>query len=145
MRLWSLSPSYLDVKGLVAVWREGLLAKAVLLGQTRGYTRHPQLLRFQQHPQPFNAINYYLEQILLEAENRGYHFSRSKIQSGLSPRQIDVTSGQIEYEFAHLRRKIATRSPERLAIIDAIRQPQAHPLFKIVPGEIEPWEKVIGS
>ena len=32
MRLWSLSPRYLDVKGLVAVWREGLLADAVLLG-----------------------------------------------------------------------------------------------------------------
>jgi len=142
MRLWSLSPVYLDVRGLVAVWREGLLAKAVLLGQTRGYTRHPQLLRFQQHSQPLEAIDYYLEQILLEAENRGYHFKRSKIQSGLSPRQIDVTTGQIEYEFTHLRRKITIRSPERLPLIDTIRQPKAHPLFKIVPGEIEPWEKV---
>lgn len=43
MRLWSLHPQYLDAKGLVALWREGLLAQAVLAGQTRGYKRHPQL------------------------------------------------------------------------------------------------------
>jgi len=47
MRLWSLHPSYLDPQGLVAVWREGLLAQAVLRGQTTGYTRHPQLARFR--------------------------------------------------------------------------------------------------
>lgn len=140
-----MPPSYLDVKGLAAVWREGLLARAVLMGQTKGYTRHPQLIRFQQHPQPLEAIDFYLEQIILEAENRGYHFNRSKIRGGLSPRQIDVTSGQIEYEFAHLRRKIAFRSPERLPLIDAVHQPETHPLFKIIPGEIEPWEKVIDS
>ena len=32
MRLWSLHPCYLDPAGLVAVWREGLLARAVLRG-----------------------------------------------------------------------------------------------------------------
>ena len=36
MRLWSLHPRYLDAKGLVALWREGLLAQAVLKGQTKG-------------------------------------------------------------------------------------------------------------
>ena len=37
MRLWSLRPKYLDSQGLVALWREGLLAQAVLRGKTRGY------------------------------------------------------------------------------------------------------------
>lgn len=32
MRLWSLHPSYLDAVGLVALWREGLLARKVLQG-----------------------------------------------------------------------------------------------------------------
>lgn len=145
MRLWSLSPSYLDVKGLVAVWREGLLAKTVLLGQTKGYTHHPQLMRFQKHPQPLQAIEYYLEQVLLEAKKRGYHFDESKIQSGYSPPKITVTNEQIEYEFQHLKQKIAVRSPERLPLIEMIHEPAAHPLFKIIPGEIEPWEKVIKS
>lgn len=36
MRLWSLHPNCLDAQGLVALWREALLAQAVLRGQTRG-------------------------------------------------------------------------------------------------------------
>ena len=37
MRLWTLHPKYLDPQGLVALWREALLARAVLQGKTRGY------------------------------------------------------------------------------------------------------------
>ncbi len=48
MRLWSLHPKYLDRQGLLAVWREGLLAQKVLQGKTKGYKNHPQLKRFQQ-------------------------------------------------------------------------------------------------
>ena len=36
MRLWSVHPQHLDVRGLVALWREGLLARKVLLGETNG-------------------------------------------------------------------------------------------------------------
>jgi hypothetical protein len=142
MRLWSLHPCYLDAQGLVAVWREGLLAIAVLLGQTMGYTHHPQLNRFIQHPQPVNAANYYLEQILREAEKRGYHFAGEKIMLGLSPQKIPVSTGQMEYEFTHLKRKIAARSPKRLPQLADVAAPEANPLFIVIPGEIEPWEKV---
>ena len=48
MRIWSLHPRYLDAKGLVAVWRETLLAKHVLEGKTKGYKNHPQLNRFRE-------------------------------------------------------------------------------------------------
>jgi len=47
MRLWSLHPAYLDARGLGALWREGLLAQAVLRGKTRGYRSHPQLERWR--------------------------------------------------------------------------------------------------
>jgi len=47
VRIWSLHPKYLDRQGLTACWREALLAQAVLNGATRGYTRHPQLVRFR--------------------------------------------------------------------------------------------------
>ena len=47
MRLWSVHPKYLDSKGLVALWREALLAKQVLEGGTKGYRNHPQLDRFK--------------------------------------------------------------------------------------------------
>ena len=60
MRLWTLHPRYLDAAGLVALWREGLLARAVLRGKTRGYRHHPQLERFRCHASPRSAINRYL-------------------------------------------------------------------------------------
>jgi len=37
--------------------QEGLLAKAVLEGKTKGYTAHPQLIRFKEQERPLDAIN----------------------------------------------------------------------------------------
>jgi len=55
VRLWSVHPEYLDSRGLVALWREALLAQAVLRGETRGYRRHPRLARFRARPDPTAA------------------------------------------------------------------------------------------
>ena len=63
MRLWSLHPGYLDCKGLVALWREGLLAQKVLLGATKGYRNHPQLDRFKLQTDPIAAIAAYLREV----------------------------------------------------------------------------------
>jgi hypothetical protein len=71
MRLWSLSPEYLDRMGLLAVWREGLLAKKVLQGKTKGYKNHPQLIRFKAFKNPINAINSCLYFVFLESQKRG--------------------------------------------------------------------------
>ena len=79
MRLWSLSPEYLDSKGLGALWREALLAKAVLEGKTKGYQKHPQLIRFQESKEPLVSINFYLAKVWEESEIRGYQFDRSKV------------------------------------------------------------------
>ena len=68
MRIWSLHPKYLDTKGLVALWRETLLAKQVLQNKTKGYRNHPQLNRFKNHSEPLEAINYYLSIVFKEAE-----------------------------------------------------------------------------
>jgi hypothetical protein len=142
MRLWSLHPKYLDAKGLVALWREGLLARAVLLGQTSGYRHHPQLLRFQQQPNPMDAIDFYLEQVAVEAENRGYHFNRAKITPGKNPARITICSGQVEYEFAHLKGKLRLRDPKKQSLLETIKFPEVHPLFQVIPGGTESWEKV---
>jgi hypothetical protein len=141
MRLWSLSPKYLDVKGLLAVWREGLLARAVLNGQTRGYLHHPQLDRFKTQADPLAAIDYYLEAVLTEADRRGYHFGREKIVCGLHPKRIEVTEGQLRYEMAHLHRKLEVRDPARLALLSENKLVELHPLFVLIHGAIEPWEK----
>lgn len=141
MRLWSLHPKYLDRQGLLAVWREGLLAQKVLQNKTRGYTRHPQLDRFRQAPSPLDAIGRYLEEVYKEACRRGYSFNEEKIDNRAACRKIPVTRGQVEYEWRHLRNKLKARSPDAYRRTNKIPLPEVHPLFRIKAGEKEPWEK----
>lgn len=172
MRIWSLHPCLLDRRALVACWRETLLAQKVLRGLTRGYTNHPQLIRFSAHPQPLEAVAAYLWGLADEADARGYSFNRALIGAGeegadesagkngankngadkaespyASVVRIPVPLGQLEYELAFLRYKVAGRDPEwehqlreRLAARGELAV-CAHPLFEVIPGAIEPWEK----
>jgi hypothetical protein len=140
MRLWSLHPRHLDPPGLVALWREGLLAQAVLRGKTRGYTRHPQLLRFQQHADPLAAIDAYLAVVQEEATHRGYRFDRSKLGPVRAGIVLEVARGQLEHEWGHLLAKLQRRSPVWHAQWHGAR-PQPHPLFVLVDGPIAPWER----
>lgn len=141
MRLWSLHPRYLDRQGLVALWREALLAKAVLRGQTKGYRQHPQLQRFRDHPTPCRAINAYLAAVHAEASARGYAFDRSKAGPAKAVEPIAVNEGQLAYEWQHLLAKLAVRSPALHARWQDLPVPEAHPLFHTRPGGIEPWER----
>ncbi len=142
MRLWSLHPGYLDQKGLTAVWREGLLAQAVLAGRTRGYTRHPQLRRFRESGVPLQCIAAYLRAIQAEAVRRGYRFDAGKIGPGVMPGTLPVSRGQLTYEWAHLIRKLRVRNPRWLARWRMIEHPRPHPLFRVAPGGIAPWESI---
>lgn len=143
MRLWTLHPKYLDAAGLVALWREGLLAQKVLLNQTVGYRAHPQLARFKQRQDSTALIAAYLNGICEEASSRGYNFDREKIQTRRSRKKLTCTRGQLLYEWRHLRSKLEIRSPGKFAEINAVSSPAAHPMFTIVSGEVEPWEKVL--
>ena len=173
MRIWSLHPCLLDRRALVACWRETLLAQKVLRGLTRGYTNHPQLIRFRAQAQPLEAVAAYLSGLADEADARGYSFNRALIGAGensagknssgkngtdknctgkaenpyASVARIPVPLGQLEYELAFLQHKVAGRDPEwehrlneRLAARGELAA-CAHPLFEVVPGAIEPWEK----
>jgi hypothetical protein len=145
MRLWSVHPSYLDSKGLVAVWREGLLARAVLRGATRGYRRHPQLVRFRNSPAPISAINSYLRTIAEEADRRGYRFDKSKIGPVRRHVRIPVMRAQLAFELTHLCAKIQARAPAELRRLPESGVIRAHPLFEIRSGTIETWEKGVSS
>ena len=141
MRLWSLHPRYLDPQGLVALWREALLARAVLRGETKGYRHHPQLARFQCHASPRYAISAYLDAVHEEALSRGYSFDRTKVGPVRSVEPIAVTRGQLEYEWQHLLKKLASRSPAVHRQWRALESPECHPLFRCKAGGIEPWER----
>lgn len=141
MRLWSLHPQYLDSVGLVALWREGLLAQAVLLGRTRGYTRHPQLLRFREQEDPIGAIAGYLHHVVLEAERRNYSFDRTKLPPVIDTMPVAVTDGQLLLEWRHLKAKLRTRNPERYRTIARLKTPLPHPSFTVVSGPVAVWER----
>ncbi len=142
MRIWSLHPRYLDAKGLVALWRETLLAQKVLLGETRGYRNHPQLQRFRAQSNPLASIAAYLSVVADEADRRGYRFDRSKIVNRPGRKTIPVTRGQLDYETEHLRKKLLQRDPERIAALPKRGRPETHPLFVPVDGPVESWEVV---
>jgi len=141
MRLWTLHPRYLDAKGLVAAWREALLAQKVLRGGTRGYKHHPQLARFRSHERPVPAIAAFLHGLVQEAERRGYQFDGSKISPRRLRTQIDESRGQLIFEWKHLRAKLRRRAPSVYRELRKITIPDAHPLFRIVPGRVRDWEK----
>lgn len=140
MRLWSLHPKYLDTKGLVALWREALLAKHVLEGRTKGYVHHPQLARFRKAEHPVDVINQYLAAVYEEAVARNYKFDNSKIDMHFIPTSLPVKSGQVNYEKGHLLEKLKIRDTllyKKLMEEDDI---ETHPLFEVIDGGVEEWE-----
>ncbi|MCO6427716.1 pyrimidine dimer DNA glycosylase/endonuclease V [Nitrosomonas communis] len=140
MRLWSIHPKYLDAKGLVALWREGLLAQNVLLGKTKGYKNHPQLIRFKITDNPSAAIAYYLKTVTEEADRRNYHFNKTKIIDLVFKDKIPVTNGQVQYEFKHLLHKLKNRDPNLYEKFKNTTEIELHPLFDSVAGDVEDWE-----
>jgi hypothetical protein len=142
MRLWSLHPKYLDAQGLVALWREALLAQKVLLGKTKGYRHHPQLARFRSHPRPAAAIATYLRAVHTESLRRGYSFDANRIDGQRTTRCIACTRGQLLYEWEHLKKKLRKRNPARYRELLHCALPDLHPLFTLVPGRRESWEIV---
>jgi hypothetical protein len=142
LRIWTFHPRYLDRQGLLALWRESLLAQKVLRGETKGYTAHPQLERFRDHPDPAGAIGFYLAAVHDESSARGYDFDRSKIISESTVKGIEETRGQLIFEWRHFMAKIAVRDPGRHRSLKDLEDPEPHPLFRVVEGGVRTWERI---
>lgn len=131
MRIWTVHPSLLDVKGFVACWRETLLAQAVLQGKTNGWTKHPQLDRFKAHPDPIAAVATYLEHIHKESKRRNYNFDASKILPQRTKQQVKVSKEFLAKELADLKAKLKVRDPARYNLIKNKSKLDLHPSFKL--------------
>jgi hypothetical protein len=142
MRIWSVHPRYLDAKGLVALWRETILAKHVLEGKTKGYKNHPQLNRFKATGKPVDCIDQYLVVIYEEANSRGYSFNRDKINRNYQTIRMAVTDGQLKYEKDHLLAKLKLRDQSKYDNLLNQKEIQPHPLFEVISGKIEEWEVI---
>lgn len=142
MRIWSLHPKYLDSMGLVALWRETLLAKNVLMGNTKGYKNHPQLIRFKKSINSIDSINHYLSWVYHEAVKRNYNFDKMKIDWDFKSVTLKVNKGQIKYEINHLLQKLKSRDRLRFNKFKNLKRYEIHPIFRVVDGEVEEWEIV---
>lgn len=145
MRLWSIHPRCLDVKGLCGLWREALLAQKVILNQTKGWRNHPQLERFKNHESPLVAVGYYLVKIHEEAEHRGYSFNKYKIvRPTYEIERIELSRGQLVYEYEMLKDRMEKRDPKNYSKLLELEKeglcPEPHPLFVLIEGDVEPWE-----
>jgi hypothetical protein len=140
LRLWTLHPRLLDAAGLVALWREGLLARAVLGGLTRGYRHHPQLTRFRAEARPIACLDTYLAAVCDEADRRGYRFDRSKLGRARVGHKVPATRGQLDFEWAHLQAKLRQRA-RTPSLVDKATRPSPHPLFRLVRGPVAEWER----
>lgn len=139
MRLWSVHPRHLDRQGLVACWREALLAQAVLAGRTKGYQHHPQLARFRTLDDPVGGLGDYLAAVAAEATVRGYRFDTTRIDRAPGTATLTVTDGQLAYERGHLLAKLTVRNPELVAGLPVDLAP--HPMFEVVGGPVAEWER----
>lgn len=144
MRLWSFAPKYLDVRGLVAQWREALLAQQVLTGRTKGYRGHPQLIRFQNTADPLVSIGAYLQTIQKEAEVRGYIFDSNKILfPALDPSSpILIPLGQLNYERKLLLHKQRERDHAKYEENLEIPYFRINSIFTPIEGHASDWERV---
>ena len=117
----------------------------MLEGNTRGYRNHSQLIRFKTSGDPLALINLYLSFVLEEAESRGYRFDREKVdwESCKDCRfSIEVSRGQVKYESHHLLAKLKVRDLSKFHLLVEELQFEVHPIFVLVEGEIEEWEKI---
>lgn len=121
------------------------MAQSVLRGRTNGYTRHPQLVRFLRTQTPVKSIAVYLRVIQREGKQRGYQFDSSKIARGGQVELIVATKGQLQFEWDHLLMKLRQRNPKWYKELNLVRSVEPHPLFKIIPGGVEEWEKISGA
>ena len=83
----------------------------------------------------------YLDAVRQEGDSRGYALAAERINRARCGGRLTVSRGQIEHEWRHLRRKLTARDPRWLAALGPVTRPRAHPLFRVVAGEVEDWER----
>lgn len=149
MRVWSIHPKYCDTPRLNGMWREGLLAKAVIEGTTPkgGYRKHSQAERLKVHPDPVKLINHILYEVWKVAQERGFKYDIKKLNKRIVDEplstKLEVTRGQIEYEFNFMQHKIGAVDTRYKINTEEVRKNgiEVNPCFKIVPGDIMDFEK----
>lgn len=132
MRLWSIHPKYLDRYGLVALWREALLAQKALAGGAAGYQNNPQLIRFKNKENPLKAIGSYLSFVASEGARQGFKLNHEKIiYPNFDEKVIKVEPSQLAFEVEHLKNKLRQRDKAKFKALSQVKKVETNPIFNI--------------
>lgn len=147
MRFWSFHPKLLDKIGLSRNINETIAGYKAFCKTGEGYPKnwekHRQLIRFQKLSRGDLAIKDYIQFLLMIWHNKKLdEINVENFPMNLTLGYLTVTDKQLRYEWQHYLGKIKKRSPNLYKKMMHITQPEPHPLFKVVKGEIEPWEKI---
>lgn len=141
VRLWSVHPRYLDPAGLCGLWREALLAQAVVGGEKKGYRRHPQARRVLEERDPRGAIRSYLRGVWEEGCRRGYRLDPRRIAWWDREARMTVPRGQLEYELVLLAVKLEARAPCLAGRLPSLEDVLPHPALDVAEGGLAWWER----
>lgn len=154
MRLWTIHPKYLDGKRLTSQWKEGIQMMHIWkeIGENPepakrlGYVSHPQVRRLSNLLVADSGLislllHQHLTAVHEESVQRSYSFNK-KLIDDLAPDcknapKVYVTMGQVAYEFALM----ATKNNEWSQKVAIDPYMLCNPIFQVVSGSIESWEK----
>jgi hypothetical protein len=127
MRVWDVSPGYLNRQSLLGEHREihGLL---VVIGERRrGYSRHPETLRWNGH---LGALRRRHDGVVAEMALRGYeHHSPAGRAAGDWPDTYIDRPGR---QFEILKVKYATREPGRIPLPRSVQELWAQHKYSVM-------------
>lgn len=122
----------MDKHGLIALWREGLLAQKALNGGAKGYQNNPQLVRFKRQDNPLKAIGTYLSFVAAEGARQGYKLNHEKIlYPNFDEAVIEADLGQVAFEKEHLKDKLKRRDVIKFEELSSSKTIDANPIFNI--------------
>lgn len=130
MCLWSIHPKYLDKLGLIALWREGLLAQKALSVPSTQYIRHSELERFKNNENPLKAIGSYLCYVAAEGAKRGYNFTHERIvYPNFDDYLIIINDDTLNLEVKNLKNKLKLRDKTKFKELTEMSKIESNPAF----------------
>nr|BAL55447.1 hypothetical conserved protein [uncultured Acetothermia bacterium] len=139
MRIWDISPGYLNRNSLLGEHNELHALVSICLNNKKGYAHHPETLRWKDY---LGALAVRHELLVAEMTLRGYAH-----QSPLSV-EPDPTRWPVQYvdpparQFALLREKYRAREPGRIPLPNNAQELWAHHKYSVLARDPNLYRKL---
>jgi hypothetical protein len=135
MRVWDLSPGYLNRQSLLGEHAEIHALLAVIEKGKRGWARHPETLRWQKH---LGALKLRHQQVVSEMELRGYRH-HSPVDKAIAPVWPEVFVDQPARQYDLLGEKYLQREGGRIGLPSTAQQLWAQHRYSALARDAVIW------